>query len=123
MYRVIFFFFLCLNIKANSLFIEFGHFKYRVQYDMQILHLTGNGIDLKFNSKTCNKEIIERTVNRIQNQLKYPFVPVFPKNGLRITKDREVYFEESDTKRGIFFLGLPSLFKQLVIEEQLLCKK
>lgn len=103
--------------------VEYGQFRYRLKYSESELSLKGEGIDLGFKAETCNQDFVKETYNRIETQMNFPFLPVFPHKGLRITQGRKVYFEESETKRGVFFIGLPSLFKQLVVEEQLLCKK
>lgn len=126
MYRVliIFFTFIWSSVAiADVLTVQQNLLKYKVEYSDELLHLTGEGIDLKFNSKKCNEEMIKQTVILIKNQLKYNFLPVLPTGGLRITQGRVENYEDKDSLRGRFFANLPNLFKQLVIEEQLNCKK
>ncbi len=107
----------------SSVKVEHGRLKYQLRYSSKEIGLNGEGIDIQFKAQDCNKEFIAETGKRIENNLKYPFLPVLPVNGLKITQDGKSFYEDSLTKRGMFFTTLPSLFKQLVIEEQLLCKK
>lgn len=132
MRRVVFWIIFCgvnFNVVANTkdavknLKVEYGQFRYHLKYSPSSLMLKGEGIEISFKAEKCNQDFILETFNRIENQMKYPFLPVLPQNGLRITQADKVFFEESETKRGTFFKAIPSLFKQLVIEEQLLCKK
>ncbi|MCK6593913.1 MAG: hypothetical protein L6Q33_01825 [Bacteriovoracaceae bacterium] len=111
------------SVLADSLVVQQNFLKYKVEYSDSLLHLTGEAIDIKINAKKCNEEMIKQTSLQIKNQLKYNFLPVLPKNGLRITQGMTENFEDKDSLRGRFFVNLPNLFKQLVIEEQLNCKK
>lgn len=108
---------------SKELRVQFQHFRYNLKYSSSELLLKGEGIELGLKGEPCNQNLVKETFNRIETQMKLPFLPILPKNGIKITQGGNVYFDQKDTKRGFFFLGLPSLFKQLVIEELLLCKK
>lgn len=108
---------------ADVLTVQQNLLKYKVEYTDNLLHLSGEGIDIKFLAKKCNQEMIKETGLQIKNQLKLNFLPILPNGGLRITQGKVENFEDKDTLRGRFFANLPNLFKQLVIEEQLNCKK
>lgn len=126
MYRVLIIFFtitFSTFIKADVLTVQQNLLKYKVEYSNELLHLNGEGIDLKFIAKKCNEDMIKETVVLIKNQLKYNFLPILPTGGLRITQGKVENYEDKDSLRGRFFANLPNLFKQLVIEEQLNCKK
>lgn len=136
MFRIVILIFVSLTTFANEkeqvkkiaetkkeILVEYGQFRYRLKYSETEISLKGEGIELGFKAQPCNLDFIKETYLRIETQMKFPFLPVLPQKGLRITQGGKVHFEESESKRGVFFIGLPSLFKQLVIEEQLLCKK
>jgi hypothetical protein len=78
---------------------------------------------LSLEKKTCNEHIVNSANVIFEHFQSFDFKSNPKSDYLKIQIEKNVYFENKDTKRSVFYLNLLNYFKTMKIEENFNCIK
>lgn len=118
MFKIILY--IVFNLQAKTIGLQYKNLNSQIIFEDKIIVFKDKQTYLSLDKKACNEHLFNKSHAVMNTLLKESF----PKSGdLNIFIDGQKFYENSTSKRGLFFIKFNDMIKILKYEEMLNCNK